>query len=385
MADGSINRAPAVEPWPSWVRRSVLPHRSVDCMRSISVVDLFSGCGGMTVGAREAASRLGMGINIRLAIDLDKNAIAVYRDNFGVNESVALVSDVRDQITGGIGHEFDATLRNLISAVGELDLLLAGPPCQGHSDLNNHSRRSDPRNSLYLSVVRAVEAFSPRFVIIENVPAVIHDRAGVTREAVCQLERLGYKVAERIVSLVEFGVPQRRRRHLMVASKVLTQLELIDVLLPRAEHSFSVRDFIGDLEDKADLAGGAFSAATQMSERNLARVRWLFENEAYDLPDSLRPACHRDRPHSYKSMYGRVRWDVPAQTITTGFGSMGQGRYVHPSRQRTLTCHEAARLQGFPDFFSFKKCESLSGLREMIGNAVPPQLGASVVKAAFGG
>jgi DNA (cytosine-5)-methyltransferase 1 len=99
------------------------------------------------------------------------------------------------------------------------------------------------------------------------------------------------------------------------------------------------------------------------------------------LPNKLRPPCHRNKPdHRYKSMYGRLRWDQPAQTITTGFGSPGQGRYLHPDLPRTLTPHEAARVQFFPDWFDFGKAPSRSALAHCIGNAVPPKLGFAAAR-----
>src|SRR6185312_3602501 len=103
-------------------------------------------------------------------------------------------------------------------------------------------------------------------------------------------------------------------------------------------------------------------------------MAFLFEHGLYDLPNNQRPECHRDGNHSYRSVYGRLRWTEPAQTITTGFGSMGQGRYVHPQRRRTLTPHEAARLQTFPDWFDFGKETRRGVLAKAIGNAVPPFL-----------
>ena len=103
-------------------------------------------------------------------------------------------------------------------------------------------------------------------------------------------------------------------------------------------------------------------------------MAYLFDKRLYDLPNSRRPDCHRDGDHSYVSMYGRLHWHKPAQTITTGFGSMGQGRYVHPARRRTITPHEAARLQTFPDWFDFGDQTSPTELAKMIGNAVPPLL-----------
>lgn len=388
MADGSlIVEAAASFSWPCWVRHRSAPLRrnfQTKVNASLSVVDLFSGCGGMTLGVWEAARQMGRACDVRLAVDFNSHAIEVYRDNFRVSNDVAMHADVRAVMKGGLGDEIDPGLRRLVSRVGHVDVLVAGPPCQGHSDLNNHSRRYDPRNDLYLSAVRGVEVFSPDFVLIENVPAAIHDRNGVTVRAKSYLESIGYRVTQAVIDISIFGVPQRRKRHVTLASKYLSSGELNSLLQVRSESTHSIKDFIGELEDEAGLDNDPFRGVTRLSPQNVERIRWLFENDAYDLPDRLRPACHRDRSHSYKSMYGRMRWDRAAQTLTTGFGSMGQGRYVHPSRERTLTCHEAARIQGFPDFFSFASCSSVSALREMIGNAVPPQFSASIVKAACG-
>jgi DNA (cytosine-5)-methyltransferase 1 len=103
------------------------------------------------------------------------------------------------------------------------------------------------------------------------------------------------------------------------------------------------------------------------------RINFLFDNQLYELPNEQRPPCHRDKAHSYDTVYGRLRWDRPAQTITSGFYCMCMGRYVHPEQRRTLTGHEAARLQFFPDFFDFSPAKSRTKLAEIIGNAVPPK------------
>jgi DNA (cytosine-5)-methyltransferase 1 len=103
-------------------------------------------------------------------------------------------------------------------------------------------------------------------------------------------------------------------------------------------------------------------------------MKYLVNKGVYRLPDRMRPDCHKDGNHTYASVYGRLNWDEPAQTITGGFISPGQGRFVHPSLPRTLTPHEAARLQFFPDFFDFSNVEKRTALAEMIGNAVPMKL-----------
>jgi DNA (cytosine-5)-methyltransferase 1 len=109
-------------------------------------------------------------------------------------------------------------------------------------------------------------------------------------------------------------------------------------------------------------------------------MAWLIEHDEHDLPNALRPPCHQSE-HSYRSMYGRLRWDQPAQTVTTGFGSMGQGRFVHPATARTITAHEAARLQTIPDFFDFSLARTRGSLARLIGNAVPPGLPAAILEA----
>jgi DNA (cytosine-5)-methyltransferase 1 len=117
-----------------------------------------------------------------------------------------------------------------------------------------------------------------------------------------------------------------------------------------------------------------FDTPSRKSKANASRMAFLFEKGQYNLPDDQRPDCHKAGEHSYVSVYGRLRWDRPAQTITTGFGSMGQGRYVHPQRRRTITPHEAARLQTFPDWFVFGENAPRGVLAKAIGNAVPPLL-----------
>src|SRR5437879_10741557 len=117
-----------------------------------------------------------------------------------------------------------------------------------------------------------------------------------------------------------------------------------------------------------------YDSPSRANAENTRRIGLLFDRKLYDLPNAFRPKCHSEKEHSYVSMYGRLRWGLPAQTITTGFGSMGQGRYVHPQRRRTLTPHEAARLQTFPDWFDFGQDTPRGVLAKAIGNAVPPLL-----------
>jgi len=271
--------------------------------------------------------------------------------------------------------------RKLRKKAGELQIGLAGPPCQGHSDLNNHTRRADPRNALYAKVARAAAVLEPKVLCVENVPAVRNDEGGILDTTKVALERLGYVVDDAFIDMHFIGIPQRRRRHILLACEpgYGDPQSLLERLVehPCSDHlPRDVRWAIDDLKDiKSDEI---YNSASVPSEENRQRIDYLFDHRCYDLPNPQRPECHRDFEHTYNSMYGRLRWDMPAQTITSGYGSMGQGRYVHPGRRRTITPHEAARLQTIPDWFTFHPASTRKALARMIGNAVPPLLGLEI-------
>lgn len=253
-------------------------------------------------------------------------------------------------------------------------MLIGGPPCQGHSNLNNHTRRDDPKNRLYLRMARAAEILRPRVLIIENVPAVVHDSQQVVARTTDHLEAVGYEVATTRAELVQLGIPQTRRRHILLAVRadalpIGVTATALSVLVPQPTHD--LRWAISDLEHIS--AERWVDQPSKMSPENQQRIQWLAEHGEVNLPNELRPVCHQG-DHSYVSMYGRLSWDQQAQTITSGFGSMGQGRYGHPSQPRTITPHEAARIQGFPDYFQFDAAGTRTQLSTIIGNAVPPAL-----------
>ncbi len=359
----------------NWVKRSRRPPSRSATRGTITIADLFCGCGGLTLGTCEAARRNGLKPTISFAIDLSMNALDVYRRNFP--ESHVCLGDI-SLLLGDPKKPILETEHDLIASVGPLSLLIAGPPCQGHSDLNNNSRRQDPRNLLYLKVVRAAELFRPSVILIENVPTVIHDRLNVLRRAKDLLTDFGYFVDDSTVSTLQMGVPQKRRRHILVAA-AKEKFSVKDFVKELRPTEATLGDFLAGLEDEPEMNDHAFYRPSRPTSENADRIRYLFDHNIHDLPNARRPSCHRDKVHAYVSMYGRMHWDRPAQTLTSGFGSMGQGRFVHPTRQRLITPHEGARIQGFPDFFDFSGVASVTALREMIANAVPPQLSATFV------
>jgi len=345
----------------------------------LRLVDLFAGCGGLSLGVLEACRALKRPLEIALAVETAPEMWGVYAANLKPRLASG-PSCVHDWISRTIRGPLSKREIATKAAVGVVDLLVGGPPCQGHSTLNNYTRGDDPKNALYLAMVRAAEVFEPTGIIIENVPSLERDSSGVLERAIRRLEGLDYKVEKSVVRLEELGVPQLRRRHVLVASRS-RDFVLEDALKPAATTKpRALRWAIGDLQ-KLTAKGQSrglplFDRPAVLSPENLARARWFQRSDKYDLPNRLRPPCHRDKPdHKYKSMYGRLNWTSPAQTITSGFGSPGQGRYFHPEQLRALTPHEAARLQFFPDWFDFSSVLYKTSLGDMIGNAVPPKLG----------
>lgn len=275
----------------------------------------------------------------------------------------------------------------LFPLLGTIDVLLAGPPCQGHSSLNNHTRANDPRNSLYLTAVAAAIAVGARFVVIENVPGVVRDRLGVLDIARALLEKRGYKTDAGVIDGQRIGWVQRRRRHFLVAT--LGPLRpLKDVLDEFRASPIPAGDFLQQCPTRDDVP--LLNTWPEYSEETRKRFKFFEMNpDFYDLPCEHRPECHRNGT-TYKAVYGRMRPDQPIPTITTGFLTPGRGRFVHPTELRTLTPSEAAYAQGFPRWFKFgiDPEPTRSELSKWIGDAVPLPLGYVALHAfrdALGG
>jgi DNA (cytosine-5)-methyltransferase 1 len=352
--------------------------------RSFTAADLFCGAGALSAGFLEAARALGAVGRLALAADDAPDPLAVYAESLPCDPGATRQVDLAAVLDGELGSPPTEAERAFLHDVPTtIDVCLAGPPCQGHSSLNNHTRHDDERNDLYLRVVRFVELRRPRFCFIENVQSVKRDQRRSVERAMDHLKtELGYAVDDGVVPLKDIGVPQTRRRHVVVASAP-GEPEL-DLAAAVRRHSIAApRTVRWAIKDLLDATAEGFDAASVPSAENAERMAWLQRTGKTDLPNPLRPKCHREpkrrddgtaKEHTYKSMYGRLSWDEPAQTITSGYGSMGQGRYVHPARPRTLTPHEAARLQLFPDYFDFSRVTRRGSWAKMVGNAAPMKL-----------
>lgn len=347
-----------------WLQCSSKP-LSTNANGDIRVVDLFCGCGGLSLGIEEACRALEYHFVPVLGADLAPAALNLYSTNF--EPSHVLSDPIESFVDSNLGCPASEKEQAFIDIVGAVDILIGGPPCQGNSDLNNHTRRDDPRNLLYLKMIRCAELIRPKHLIIENVPGVQHDKHNVVDTAKNKLQELGYYVDFGTLDMSEIGVPQKRKRFFLVASlkKQVSLQRAIDI------HKVEETTVSWAIEDLLDVNNQeVFDTPANSSATNMKRIDYLFDNDLYDLPNSQRPDCHRLKEHSYNSVYGRMHWDLPAPTITGGFGSNGQGRFVHPQKRRTITPHEAARLQYFPDYFDFGNVKRRE-LQQIIGNAVP--------------
>ncbi len=355
-------------------------------------MDLYSSIGGLTLGSRVASEMLGRRLRIEAAADTDHEALEVYAANFRprrtVNESVRDLVDFQiteDERTGRFRFRYATTARDG-EALKSPELLVGGPPCQGHSSLNNRTRSADPKNQLLLTMPAMAVAMDVPSVVIENVPNVLNDSRKVVRIAQDLFESDGYIVEQVVISAHKLGWPQMRKRFFMIARKEPRSYPLEGVLDAITMAPQTLSWAIDDLLSLSMSEESLMDSVPKMSEENERRIRWLFENDAYELADHERPKCHQDG-HTYPAVYGRLHWEEPAPTITGGFSTPGRGRFVHPLRQRVLTPHEAARVQGLPDDFDFEPATG-SGLTraklgKWIGDAVPPILGAAAVLAAI--
>ena len=359
--------------------------------REVRIAELFCGSGGLAMGAAQACAELGATARSVAAVDHDPEAVGVYVANHSPDivsaDSVSTLVDYRVKGSGGSAkfrYEPELLDESWGDLVGEVDVVFAGPPCQGHSNLNNHSRRDDLRNDLYLAVPAMAVALGAPVVVIENVPAVVHDRTGVVGTTIELLEREGYRVETGVLKADTMGWAQKRSRFFVIASRLAAPLPIETVGAMLASDARTVGWAINGPSSVGD---SHMTRQPELSDENRRRIDWLFDNSAYNLPLHERPECHQNGT-TYMSVYGRLKPEAPAPTITTGFMSPGRGRYVHPTERRTITPLEAARLQGFPDTYDFS--DPAGGpptshkLAKWIGDAVPMPLGFAATVAAIG-
>ena len=390
------NGAASLEAPAAWdlafLQGGVQQYRSA-ATKTIKIADVFCGCGGLSYGVAESIRAAGLTPIHFLAVDIDPVAMEVHRRNLNLLHhslenlwsSVTTNYSVNQYKNPPIRYldTPKALTDDLKESVGIIDLLLGSPPCEGHSTSNNVTRRTDERNKYYVLMPSIAIALEVKAVVIENVPGISRDSRDILNHAVSLFKQHDYLIDETVVDATELGLPQTRKRHILVASRT-RQPDIKATLQAIRRPKTDLRSAIGDLENTE--ADGVFNTSGQLSRENIARIDYLFDRDEHDLDNSMRPRSHRNG-HTYPSIYGRLWWDKPSGTITTGFNTPGRGRYIHPGQRRTITPHEAARIQGFPDTFEFKMLDgsplTRQALGNIIGNAVPPQVGYAAGVAAL--
>lgn len=328
----------------------------------VRAIDLFCGAGGLTHGLLQA------GIEVVSGFDINEACRYPFERNNGVRF-------VRCDLSRP---DLDTMVANL--GGGGPTLVAGCAPCQRFSTYDRHRRGSGESWPLLDTFGGVVARIVPDYVTMENVPGLQSDPAFARFHRL--LTSLGYKVVYDILDCNRYGVPQSRRRLVLLASRA-GHIDLPDPTHPTAVSRPTVRSAIGDLPElcigEAD-ASDRLHAAARMSELNLRRLRASRPGGTWeDWPEELRAACHRKPSGAkYKNVYGRMEWDKPAPTITGQANGFGNGRFGHPDQDRTISLREAALLQTFPRAYEFLAPTDPIKLGEigvLIGNAVPPRLG----------
>lgn len=328
------------------------------------VVDLFCGVGALSHGLKQA------GLKIVAGYDVDARCKYAFEKN---NDAVFFARDVAKLTAIEIKTHFS----------GKAPSILAGcAPCQPFSSYKQRYEE-DPQWSLVTKFAKLAVEVAPDFVTMENVPALLKYKEGRVFEEFCsQLTGAGYHLQQAIAKCEEFGVPQKRRRLVVIAAKSAS----LKPLNPTHSAAVSVRDAIGTLPylraGEADRSDPLHTSSS-LTEINMTRIKLSKQGGTWrDWPENLRAACHR-RPtgKTYPGVYARMSWDNPSPTMTTQCYGYGNGRFGHPEQHRAISLREAAILQSFPNDYEFLPTSETISFTEVgrwIGNAVPVKLAEAI-------
>jgi len=331
----------------------------------IGVIDLFCGVGGLSYGLKQA------GFDIIAGFDIDKTCEFAYTHN---NDAKFFDTDITKVTRTQIDELFGKS---------KIKILAGCAPCQPFSSYAFKNREKDPNKyDLLYQFGRLVNETSPDIVTMENVPQIMDFKLKpVLSDFISLLERNGYEVNVNKVYCPDYGIPQTRKRLVLIASRI-GKIELIPPTHTK-ENYVTLRDTISDLpEIKAGevCREDPLHRAQSLSPLNLRRIKSTPYGGGWkDWPEELRLKCHQsENGKSFGSVYGRMIWDAPASTMTTQCTGLGNGRFGHPEQDRAITAREAALIQTFPKtykFFEDEKAVSITKASRYIGNAVPPKLG----------
>jgi DNA (cytosine-5)-methyltransferase 1 len=316
--------------------------------------DIFSGVGGLSEGMHQA------GFETKVAIEIEADAILAFKMNHTTTDVIA--RDVRTITAEEIKEKLNGQ---------PLHLLAGCPPCQGFSSVRRLNRKQnirDERNGLVKEYMRLVKELKPLTIMMENVPGL--KDYYLFKDIIKELEELGYHPKYKVVNVQDYGVPQSRRRLVLVGS-TLGEIEVAKGI----KRKVTVRKAIGKLTSIDKTRDKIHKIVASHTSEVMDRIRLTPKDGGSwkDLPEEYVLKCHKKKGVGFNDIYGRLRWDDYSTTITGGCLNPSKGRFLHPEEDRCITAREAALLQSFPKTYKFPLNISKTSLALLIGNALPPQ------------
>lgn len=318
-------------------------------------IDIFSGMGGLTEGMHQADFKT------QLAFEIDEIASKAYKLNHP--ETTVITKDIRKVSIASIKRKLNGK---------KIHLLAGCPPCQGFSSIRRLNRVTpvdDDRNNLIMEYVRLVRALKPYTIMMENVPGLVE--YDLFKKAINILKNeLNYQIDFKVVNVKDYGVPQSRKRLVLVGSR-LGAIKVAELLNEKQ----TVRQTIEHLplpENSTDPIHKIFPTHKPAVQK---RIELTPKNggSRKDLPKKYLLKCHEANNVGFNDVYGRLRWDDYSTTITGGCLNPSKGRFLHPEQNRNISAREAAMLQSFPPDYIFPTDVPKSNIALMIGNALPPK------------
>ncbi|WP_284981226.1 DNA cytosine methyltransferase [Arthrobacter sp. efr-133-TYG-118] len=353
------------------------PYGRKKTARSITVLDLFAGAGGLTQGFYAASPRF---VTER-AVEFEPAAAASFAATFG------------DKVYPGPIQDW---LVN--ETVPEVDIVIGGPPCQGFSQLGKQDP-DDVRNQLWRPYAEALRRAKPKYFIVENVPAFgKSQQLQDFRDAIGEDGAIGdYSFQWHVLNAADYGAPQARKRAILIGHRRDLSFPGFPMPTHIGRHRTvrqALKNVISEVsattlpERTTQYAGRNFAGPFRTSELHLSRdyaelslnrfVNIPAGGNRFDLPESLLARCWKEHKSGSGDVMGRMHWDRPSVTVRTEFFKPEKGRYLHPTEHRAITHLEAAKLQGFPDDRLW--VGSKTAIAKQIGNAVPTALGRAIAE-----
>lgn len=342
-------------------------------MNKLKAVDFFCGAGGMSCGFSQA------GVQILAGIDIEKQ----FEETYLANHTTAKF--IHRDIVQYQPEELQDELK--IKKYDNELIFIGCSPCQYWSKINTSRHRASFTNNLIWDFQRFIKYFMPGHIVVENVPGIINKKNNhVLLSFLDFLTFNGYKSEFRIVRTDNYGVPQKRNRFVLLASRVKEKINFPE---PEYIDGLTVRNFIGQENGFAQVEAGHIDeseflhSTSALSVLNLERIKVTPKDggtrKAWSKNPRLQIPAYEGKDHIFRTIYGRMNWDKPAPTITTRFIAISCGKYGHPDEDRGLSLREGATLQTFPRDYKF--IGGLVSVAKQIGNAVPPEMAKRIAQS----